>query len=82
MNKKLPPQLEKFLQAIDDFGGMDNETMAEFKKHSQSFREEFSLGDNVLSENWKGHLLSFSGSISDKEADEMMNDLEVSRKSW
>lgn len=39
----MPLQLQGFLSAIDEFGGMTNEDIEEFKKYSEIFREEFSL---------------------------------------
>ena len=39
----MPLQLQGFLSAIDEFGGMTNEDIEEFKKYSEIFRNEFSL---------------------------------------
>jgi len=41
--KGMPLQLQGFLSAVDEFGGMTNEDVEEFKKYSEIFREEFSL---------------------------------------
>jgi prevent-host-death family protein len=39
----MPFQLQGFLTAIDEFGGMTNNDVEEFKKYSEIFKNEFSL---------------------------------------
>lgn len=39
----MPLQLQGFLSAVDSFGGMTSQDIAEFKKYSEVFKNEFSL---------------------------------------
>lgn len=39
----MPLQIQSFLSDLEVFGGMTNEDIEEFKKHSEQFRAEFSL---------------------------------------
>ena len=39
----MPSQMKNFLSEVESFGGLTDDDVEEFKKHSQEFREEFSL---------------------------------------
>lgn len=42
-SQNMPLQIQNFLSDIDAFGGMTEEDIEEFKKHSEVFKAEFSL---------------------------------------